>query len=524
MDIVKEIKEGKCSLGIELGSTRIKVVLIQSDNTPIASSSYAWNNELIDGFYSYSISNIWKGVSTSYADLKKDVKNKYNVTLKKLKGIGISAMMHGYLAFDSEDNLLTPFRTWRNTNTAVASKELTELFNFTIPIRWSVAHYYQAILNKEEHVKKVAKLDTLSGYVHYKLTNNFVLGIGDASGMFPIDSTINDFNQTFIKQFDELTSAETSISTILPKVMVAGELGGILTEEGALLLDKEGDLEAGIPLCPPEGDAGTGMVSTNSVKVNTGNVSAGTSVFAMIVLEKELSKFYDKLDLVTTPDGHPTAMAHSNNCTGDYDSWISVFKEVIEASGNTITVPELYDKMLIQALKGDADCGGVLSYNYLSGEPMTELSDGRPIVARTLDANFNLANFMKSQLYTSLCALRIGLDILFEKENIKIESITGQGGFFKTPIVGQTVMANATHTPINLVESSGEGGAWGIAILANYMGETEKLGSYLDNRVFNKSKKLTITPKQEDVEGFNKFFELYKESLELVEVAAKHVN
>jgi sugar (pentulose or hexulose) kinase len=524
MNTTDEIKMGKCSLGIELGSTRIKAVLIQSDNTPIASSSYAWNNEIIDGYYSYSQSNIWKGVSISYNRLKSEVKRKYNITLTKFKGIGISAMMHGYLAFDGDDNLLVPFRTWRNTNTDKASKQLTQLFDFTIPIRWSVAHYYQAILNNEEHINKVKKINTLSGYIHNKLTNNFVLGIGDASGMFPIDSSINNYNQKFINQFDELSKMDNSLADILPKVMVAGQVGGILTKDGALLIDTEGDLEAGIPLCPPEGDAGTGMVSTNSVKVNTGNVSAGTSVFAMIVLEKKLSKFYDKLDLVTTPDGHPTAMAHSNNCTGDYDSWISLFKEVIEASGNTITVPELYDKMLIQALKGDADCGGVLSYNYLSGEPMTDLSDGRPIVCRMLDANFNLANFMKSQLYTSLCALRIGLDILSEKENIKIESITGQGGFFKTPVVGQTVMANATNTPINLVESSGEGGAWGIAILANYMKENVKLGEYLDNNVFNNSKKLTINPKKEDVDGFNKFLALYKNSLELVEVAARCLN
>ena len=524
MNIKNEIELGKCSLGIELGSTRIKVVLIQSDNSPIASSSYAWNNEIIDGYYSYSLSNIWKGVSTSYSDLKTTVQNKYNVTIKKLKGIGISAMMHGYLAFDSDDNLLVPFRTWRNTNTGEAAKMLSDLFDFSIPIRWSISHYYQAILNNEEHIKNVTKLNTLSGYIHNKLTNNFVIGIGDASGMFPIDSDIKNYNQKFICQFDKISGMNNSIANLLPKVMVAGNQGGLLTKDGALLLDSEGDLVEGIPFCPPEGDAGTGMVSTNSVRINTGNVSAGTSVFAMIVLEKNLSKYYDKLDLVTTPDGHPTAMAHSNNCTGEYDSWISLFKEVIEASGNSITVPELYDRMLIQALKGDADCGGVLSYNYLSGEPMTSLSDGRPLVCRTLDANFNLANFMKSQLYTSLCALRIGLDILSEKENIKIESITGHGGFFKTPIVGQTVMANAINTPINLVESAGEGGAWGIAILANYMGANEELADYLDNKVFNNSDKTTIVPKKEDVEGFNRFFKLYKNALELEEVAARCVN
>ncbi|MCK9191155.1 MAG: FGGY-family carbohydrate kinase, partial [Sphaerochaetaceae bacterium] len=509
MNITDEILKGRCSLGIEFGSTRIKTVLIKSDNSPIASSSYAWNNEIVDGYYSYSIENIFKGLSISYSRLKVEIEEKYDIKIKKLKAIGISAMMHGYMAFDEDDNLLVPFRTWRNTNTEEASKKLSELFDYSIPIRWSIAHYYQCILNGEEHVNKVKKLNTLSGYIHNKLTGNFVLGIGDASGMFPIDSSIKDYNQEFIEKFDRLSGMKTSLSEILPKVMVAGQIGGILSKNGALLIDEEGDLEDGILLCPPEGDAGTGMVSTDSVRINTGNVSAGTSVFAMIVLEKKLSKRYDKLDIVTTPDGKPVAMAHSNNCTGEYDSWISIFKEVINLTGNTISMPELYDKVLMEALKGESDCGGILSYNYLSGEPMTDLSDGRPMVCRTLNSNFNLANFMKSQLYTSLCALRIGLDILTKEENIKVKSITGHGGFFKTELVGQTVMANAVDVPINLVESSGEGGAWGIAILANYVGEEKKLEDYLDSFVFSNSKKKTVNPKKEDVDGFNKFLELY---------------
>ncbi len=524
MKITDEILSGRCSLGIEFGSTRIKTVLIKSDNSPIASSSYAWNNEIVDGYYSYSTENIFKGLSISYSRLKRDIEDKYDIKIKKLKAIGISAMMHGYMAFDEDDNLLVPFRTWRNTNTEEASKKLSELFDYSIPIRWSISHYYQCVLNGEEHVNKVKKLNTLSGFIHNKLTGNFVLGIGDASGMFPIDSSINDYNQKFIEKFDRLTGMKTSLSQILPKVMVAGQIGGSLSKSGALLIDEEGDLEDGILMCPPEGDAGTGMVSTNSVRINTGNVSAGTSVFAMIVLDKKLSKRYDKLDIVSTPDGKPVAMAHSNNCTGEYDSWISIFKEVINLTGNTISMPELYDKILMEALKGDSDCGGILSYNYLSGEPMTDLIDGRPMVCRTLNSNFNLANFMKSQLYTSLCALRIGLDILTQEENIKVKSITGHGGFFKTEIVGQTVMANAIDVPINLVESSGEGGAWGIAILANYVGEKKQLEDYLDSSVFSNSKKKTVNPKKEDVEGFNKFLEMYKNSLELQKIAAKCVN
>lgn len=515
MNIINE----NCSLGIELGSTRIKAILIDGNNKPLASGGFTWNNKMVDGYWSYSIEDIWNGLAASYSELKKNVKKEYNTTLTTFKAIGISAMMHGYLVFDTNDELLVPFRTWRNTYTKEASEKLASVFNFPIPQRYSIAHLYQAILNDEKHIKNISKMTTLAGYIHYKLTNNFVIGIGDASGMFPIDCKSKDYNKNFIKQFDEISHVNYSVEEILPKVLTAGNLAGQLTSEGASLLDKEGDLQPNIPLCPPEGDAETGMVSTNSIKVNTGNVSAGTSVFAMIVLEKELENFYDKLDFVTTPDGFLTAMVHSNNCTGDYDAWISMFKEVIDISGGTITTAQLYDKILNQALLGDKDCGGLLSYNYLSGEHITDFNDGRPLFARKLDSNFTLANFMRAQLYTSLCSLRIGLDLLYEKENIKIDSITGHGGFFKTPLVGQTIMANATHTPINVVESSGEGGAWGIAILANYVGEKMNLPEYLDTKVFNDIKKETVIPTKEDCDGFNKFYELYKNSFPIEKAA-----
>jgi sugar (pentulose or hexulose) kinase len=514
----------KFSLGIELGSTRIKAILIDENNKPLASGGFTWNNKMVDGYWSYSIEEIWEGIAASYSQLKSNVKNKYGITLTKFKAIGISAMMHGYLVFNSNNDLLVPFRTWRNTYTKEASEKLSSLFNFPIPQRYSISHFYQAILNSEKHIQDIDKMTTLAGYVHYTLTNNFVIGIGDASGMFPIDCMLKDYNQKFINQFDNISNTNFSVKNILPKVLLAGNLAGTLTQKGAFLLDKDGDLLPNIPMCPPEGDAETGMVSTNSIKVNTGNVSAGTSVFAMIVLEKQLENFYDKLDFVTTPDGYLTAMVHSNNCTGDYDAWLSIFKEVININGGDVSTSQLYDNILNQALLGDKDCGGLLSYNYLSGEHITDFNDGRPLFTRTLDSNFTLANFMRTQLYTSLCSLRIGLDLLYEKENIKVDSITGHGGFFKTPIVGQTIMANATHTPINVVESSGEGGAWGIAILANYVGEVISLSEYLDTKVFNDIRVETIVPTKEESEGFNKFYELYKRSFALEKAAIDCLN
>lgn len=499
----------KCSLGIELGSTRIKAVLIDEKNNSIAQGSYTWNNEIIDDYYSYPLDKIWSGVRSSYSRLKEDFESKYSIKITIVKSIGISAMMHGYFAFDDEDELLVPFRTWRNTTTEEASGILSEKFKFPIPQRWSVSHHYQAILNKEDHVNKIAKLHTLASYVHYMLSSNFVIGVGDASGMFPVDSNTKNYNSEFVKIYDDLISVDYSILDVLPEVLSAGKNAGYLSGKGALILDEDGDLQEGIVMCPPEGDAGTGMVATNSVRVNSGNVSAGTSVFAMIVLEKELSAFYKELDLVTTPDGKPVAMVHANNCTGEYDSWINLFKQVIEATGLSIDVPTLYDKILNQALIGDEDCGGLMAYNYLSGEPMTGFDDGRPLFVRALDSSFNLPNFMRAQLFSSLCALRIGLDILFEKEGIELNSITGHGGFFKTPVVGQTVMAAATHTPIDVLESAGEGGAWGIAVLAKFVGNKKSLQQFLDEDVFCDVKKVRIEASQKDCDGFDRFLDRY---------------
>ncbi len=514
--IIYEIKNGNASLGIELGSTRIKAILINSENTPIASGGYDWENKLIDGIWTYDLVEVQEGVSSCYAALKADVKNKYGVVLTNLKGIGISAMMHGYLAFDKNDNLLTPFRTWRNNITKEASEKLTNLFNYSIPQRWSIAHLYQAILNGEKHVAEIAKINTLAGYVHYCLTGSFTLGIGDASGMFPIDSEIKSYNRNMLNQFDELTKDYSwKTEDILPKTMVAGDIGGILTKEGSQYLDKDGDLKQGIPLCPAEGDAGTGMVATNAVRARTGNVSAGTSVFAMIVLEKELSKLYEKLDLVTTPSGLPVAMAHSNNCSGEIDKWMKLFTEVMNLTGGNLTKPQLYDVMLFEALKADPSCDGILSYGYLSGEHVTGFSEGRPMMARRPESELSVGNVIRSQLFTSLCALRTGLNILFDDENVKIDEINGHGGFFKTAEVGQKIMSAATNTPCSVLSSAGEGGAWGIAILAAFIASDISLEDYLEKYVFASSQKTTIMAEKSDVEGFDKFFKRYHDGLEI---------
>ncbi|MCY1150954.1 MAG: FGGY-family carbohydrate kinase [Sphaerochaetaceae bacterium] len=514
--IVKDIIDGKTSLGIELGSTRIKAILIDCENNPIASGGYDWENSLKNGIWTYDLEQVLEGVSSCYMDLKKDIYDKYRVVLKDLKAIGISAMMHGYLAFDKNDSLLVPFRTWRNNITGEASKKLTDIFNYTIPQRWSVAHLYQSILNNEEHVKDICKINTLAGYVHYLLTGSFNLGIGDASGMFPIDSSIKDYNPNMISKFRELSkNYNWDIKDILPKPLVAGEVAGYLSEKGARLLDKDGDLNSKIPLCPAEGDAGTGMVATNSVKARTGNVSAGTSVFAMIVLEKELSKLYEKLDLVTTPSGLPVAMAHSNNCSGEIDKWMKLFTEVMNLTGGKLTKPQLYDAILFEALKADDSCDGILSYGYLSGEHITGFEEGRPLIVRKPNSELSVGNLIRSQLFTSLCALRTGLNILFEKENVKVDEINGHGGLFKTAEVGQKIMSAATNTPISVLTSAGEGGAWGIAILASFVNCKENLEDYLENRVFKNSTKSTIMADQKDIEGFNVFFKRYHDGLDI---------
>ena len=518
-DTQKAIESGKTVLGIEFGSTRIKAVLIGEDHTPIASGSYDWENRYENGVWTYHLEDVWTGLQESYRKLSKEVFENYNVPLQTIGAIGFSAMMHGYLAFDKDGNLLVPFRTWRNTTTAQAAKELTELFQFNVPHRWSIAHLYQAILNKEPHVRNISYQTTLAGYVHWKLTGQKVLGIGDASGMFPIDSKTNDYDASMIELFNERLEAENiawKLQDILPKVLTAGDAAGVLTEEGAKLLDPTGQLRTGIPLCPPEGDAGTGMVATNSVAERTGNVSAGTSVFAMIVLEKALSKATPEIDMVTTPTGKPVAMVHSNNCTSDLNAWVGLFREFADALGVEISQSKLFEMLYKQALAGDADGGGLLAYNYFSGEPITHLEEGRPLFVRTPESRFTLSNFMRAHLFSALGTLKIGLDILFEQEQVKIDRVLGHGGFFKTEEVGQKIMAAAMNVPVSVMETAGEGGAWGIALLASYMlhkEANEPLEAYLSNKVFAGDNSTTIAPDQRDVDGFTAFMERYKKGL-----------
>lgn len=525
MDVKNLLEEGKGILGIEFGSTRIKAVLIDEKGTPLASGSHEWENRLTDGIWTYTLDDIWSGLADCYADLASDVKKKYDVVLKKFASIGFSAMMHGYLAFDKEGELLVPFRTWRNTITEEAAAKLTEVFQYNIPQRWSIAHLYQAILKKEEHVGKIDFLTTLAGYVHWKLTGEKVLGVGDASGMFPIDCKSGNYDQNMIRKFDELTEPcgyGWKLTDILPKVLSAGEKAGTLTPEGAKLLDVSGNLEAGILLCPPEGDAGTGMVATNSVGVRTGNVSAGTSVFAMVVLEKELSKVYPEIDLVTTPDGALVAMVHCNNCTSDLNAWVNLFDEFAKSIGAAIDKNQLFSVLYHKALEGDADCGGLISYNYFSGEPVTGFDEGAPLFVRKADQTFNLANFMRTHLYSSLAALKAGLDLLFKEEDVKVDEMFGHGGLFKTKGVGQRIAAAAMNTPVSVMETAGEGGAWGIALLASYMQnkeEGEELQDFLNHKIFAGQKGEKLLPVKEDVEGFDQFMIRYKKGLAIEHAA-----
>ena len=518
-EIKKTIEEGKAVLGIEFGSTRIKAVLIDEDKSPIASGSYDWENQLVDNIWTYSMEKIQNGLQGCYQDLVKDVEAKYNVKLTKFAALGVSAMMHGYLAFDENDELLVPFRTWRNTITEEASEKLTELFSYHIPQRWSIAHLYQAILNGEAHLTELDYLTTLAGFIHWKLTGKKVLGVGDASGMFPIDTATGNYNQTMVDQFDGLDVMKEyswKLRDILPEVLTAGEEAGALTEEGAALLDASGLLKPGILLCPPEGDAGTGMTATNSVKVRTGNVSAGTSVFAMVVLEKELSRVYPEIDLVTTPSGNLVGMVHCNNCTSDLNAWVNIFKEYSEAMGMKADMNQLFGTLYNKALEGDADCGGLMSCCYLSGEPITGFEEGRPLFVRTPDSRFNLANFMRTHLYSSLATLKIGLDILFKEEGVTLDNLMGHGGLFKTKGVGQKVMADAAKVPVSVMETAGEGGAWGIAVLASYMRdkeENETLDHYLETKVFAGEESVRIEPDAIDAEGFDRFIECFKAGL-----------
>ena len=526
-DIQNAIESGKTVLGIELGSTRIKAVLIGEDHMPLASGSHEWENQYENGVWTYSLDAVWKGLQESYQNLNKDVSEKYGVTLKTVGSIGFSAMMHGYMAFDKDGKLLVPFRTWRNTMTGQAAEKLTDLFQFNIPQRWSIAHLYQALLNKESHVKDISHQTTLAGYVHWKLTGQKVLGIGEASGMFPIDSKINNYDAHMIELFNGQLKAENlpwKLEDILPKVLVAGDAAGVLTEEGAKLLDPSGQLQAGVPLCPPEGDAGTGMVATNSVAERTGNVSAGTSVFAMVVLEKALSKLYPEIDMVTTPTGKPVAMVHANNCTSDLNAWVDLFKEFTETLGVEISESKLFEMLFKKSLEGDMDGGGLLAYNYFSGESITNFKEGRPLFVRTPESRFTLANFMRVHLFSALGTLKLGMDILFEQEKVKIDQLLGHGGFFKTKDVGQKMMAAAMNVPVSVMETAGEGGAWGIALLASYMLHktgSQPLEAYLSEKVFAGEKGSTIAPDQKDVDGFAAFMERYKSGLGIERAAVE---
>ena len=522
------IESGKAILGIEFGSTRIKAVLIDTDNNPIAQGSFEWENQLVDGLWTYSIDTIWKGLQDCYADLRKNVKAEYDCEIKQLAAIGISAMMHGYMAFGKDENILVPFRTWRNTNTAKAAAELSELFHFNIPLRWSISHVYQAILNGEDHINKIDFLTTLAGYIHWQLTGKKVLGVGDASGMLPIDSNTNNYDAEMVAKFDKLIEPKNlgwKILDILPEVLNAGEDAGVLTEEGAKKLDPSGTLQAGSPLCPPEGDAGTGMVATNAVRQRTGNVSAGTSSFSMIVLEKALSQPYEVIDMVTTPDGSPVAMVHCNNCTSDLNAWVGLFKQYQELLGVPVDMNEVFGKLYNHALEGDADCGGLIAYNYISGEPVTGLAEGRPMFVRSANDHFNLANFMRANLYASVAVLKIGNDVLFKDEKVQVDRITGHGGLFKTKGVGQRILAAAINSPISVMETAGEGGAWGIALLAGYLVNNEEklsLADYLDKKVFAGNTGVEIAPTAEDVAGFDKYIETYKAGLAIEKAAVEN--
>ena len=511
---MKKFEQKSTTLGIELGSTRIKAVLAGPDGTVLAGGAHDWENRFEGGYWTYHLDDVWAGIQDAYRDLARNYENTYVEPLTTVGALGVSAMMHGYLPFDREGRQLAAFRTWRNTTTQPAAEALTERFRFNIPQRWSVAHLYQAILNGEEHVKDIAFLTTLAGYVHWQLTGEKVLGIGDASGMFPIDSSTCDYDAAMLDSFDALAGAHLScrLRDLLPKVLCAGQDAGRLTETGARLLDPTGTLPAGIPVCPPEGDAGTGMAATNSVAQRTGNVSAGTSVFAMVVLEKPLKEVHPEIDMVTTPDGAPVAMVHCNTCTSDLDGWVKLLGEMAQAAGVTLTKTQLYTLFYQKALQGDADCGGLVNFNYFSGEPVTGVPDGRPLFVRRPDAKFNLANFARAQLYACMATLKYGLDILFEQEQVTVDNLLGHGGLFKVPVVGQKLLAGALGVPVSVMKTAGEGGPWGMALLAGYRlhrREGETLESYLRDRIFADAEGSTLTSDEQDHRGFAAFMENY---------------
>ena len=527
MEARELILSGNAYLGIEFGSTRIKGVLIDEKGTPLASGDHEWENRFENGVWTYTLDDVWEGIADCYAKLKENVAATYNVKLTSFKAMGISAMMHGYMAFNEKDELLVPFRTWRNTITEQAAKELTEKFNYNIPQRWSISHLYQAMLNKEEHVPQITFFTTLAGYVHWKLTGEKVLGVGDASGMFPIDINTRDYDKTMIAKFDEAVKElgyDIKLEDILPKSLNAGENAGTLTKEGALLLDPSGDLVPGIKMAPPEGDAGTGMVATNSVGKRTGNTSAGTSVFAMVVLEKELTKVYPQIDLVTTPDGALVAMVHCNNCTSDINAWVNLFDQNLKLFGCEVDKNTLYTKLFEAALEGDSDCGGLISYNYFSGEPVTGFEEGAPLFVRKATDKLSIANFMRMNIYSSLAALKSGLDLLLKEEGVKVDEMFGHGGLFKTKGVGQSILAAAINSPVSVMETAGEGGPWGMAILAAYLDSADKsLQDFLNDNIFAGQKGTKLEPKAADVEGFDAFMKKYMAGLPIERAAVDNL-
>ena len=517
-DAKSTIEAGKAILGIEFGSTRIKAVLIDQENKPIAQGSHSWENQLVDGLWTYSVEAIWHGLQDCYADLRSNVKKLYDTEIETLAAIGVSAMMHGYMAFNKEEEILVPFRTWRNTNTGPAAAALSELFVYNIPLRWSISHLYQAILDNEEHVSNIDYLTTLAGFIHWQITGQKVLGIGDASGMLPIDPATKNYSAEMIAKFDKLVAPKGypwKLTDILPKVLPAGENAGFLTPEGAKRLDVSGHLKAGVPVCPPEGDAGTGMVATNAVKQRTGNVSAGTSSFSMIVLEKELSKPYEMIDMVTTPDGSLVAMVHCNNCTSDINAWAGMLKGFADAAGVPVSMGDIYTALFTSALSGDKDCGGVVNLPLFSGEPVVGLDAGRPMLVRTPDAKLTFPNFARSLVAGAMTSLKIGMDIL-AKEHVQIDKLLGHGGYFKTPVAGQTILSAALKAPISVMETAGEGGPWGMALLAAYRVNRqadETLEDYLNARVFAGAKGSTIRADAADEAGLDAYTARFHQAL-----------
>jgi sugar (pentulose or hexulose) kinase len=526
-DVRDLIASGRATLGIELGSTRIKASLIGADFAPIASGSHEWENEFVDGRWTYSLESVWSGLQGCYADLVADVQNRYGVLPTTYRAIGVSAMMHGYLAFDADGEALVPFRTWRNTSTGPAAAELTAELGFNVPLRWSIAHLYQAVLDDEPHVPNVASLTTLAGYVHWRLTGRLVLGVGDASGMFPIDSATGDYDKRMLQQADAMlgrhavgASLAGRLPELLPQVLSAGEDAGRLTQEGALLLDATGTLEPGIPLCPPEGDAGTGMVATNSVAPRTGNVSVGTSIFAMVVLERPLSAIHPELDIVTTPTGASVAMVHCNNGASELAAWAGVFGRFAAAAGNPIEPDAVFAALLQEAVAGEPNAGGLLAYNYLSGEPITGVDDGRPLLVRTPESRFTLGNLMRAQVYAVFATLSIGMATLND-EGVAVDRLLAHGGLFRTPGVAQQLLAATVGAPIAVERTAGEGGAWGIALLAAYLesASSQSLSEFLSAEVFRDGSVSVVEPDARDVAGFAEFLQTYQAGLPLERAA-----